>query len=146
MAVKSVLLKLSPEVHGQIVDAAKLHKRSMQSVLVSLIESWLAAGAPDPITFFDRQAGKTADGSPQGAIDTGARTAIEEMTRKLRDIQQHVLGIDAPAQPIDPWSERVLSELKDIDYPTVRQRDEGYRIRRRQPEPGHEVEEQTENQ
>jgi len=146
MAVKSVLLKLSPEAHGQVVNAALVHNRSMHSELVSLVESWLAAGAPDPVTFFDAQAGESAAGSQKGAVDIGARTAIEEMTRKLRDIQQHVLGIDAPPQPVDPWSQKVLSELRDIDYPTVRQRDDGYRIRPKQPEPGLEEEEQAENQ
>ena len=139
MAVKSVLLKLSPRAHGQIVNAALVHNRSMHSELVSLIESWLAAGAPDPVTFFGAQPGESADDSQKGAVDIGARTAIEGLTRKLRDIQQHVLGMDAPAQPTDPWAEKVLSELRDIDYPSVRQRDDGSRIRRRQLEPSSDV-------
>ena len=51
MATKSILLKVTPEVHAGIQEAAGRHQRSMQSVLVALIERWLEAGGPDPLQF-----------------------------------------------------------------------------------------------
>lgn len=143
MAVKSVLLKLSSEAHAQIQEAAKVHKRSMQSVLVTLIEAWLAAGAPDPVTFLGGQLEGTGESAQKNAVDTGARTAIEALTRTLRDIQQHVLGIDETPSPIDPWSQKVLSELKDIEYRPNPQRTDGYRIRRRRPGKPSDLEQQS---
>lgn len=114
--MKSVLLKLPPEVHTRVKDAARAHKRSMQSVLVALVESWLAAGAPDPVAFPEGKPENRVEQAPQGAIDKGARTAIEALTRTLRDIQQIALTTNKATEPEDQWSQKVISDLKGIEY------------------------------
>jgi hypothetical protein len=44
---KGVLLKLSPELHAQVTEAAKRAGRSMHASLVRVIKVWVNAGAPD---------------------------------------------------------------------------------------------------
>jgi hypothetical protein len=81
MTAKSVLLKLSPEVHAAIQDAAKRHKRSMQSVLAALIDSWLAAGAPDPLNL----SGKTDTVADKELVDLQARDKIRALQKQFDD-------------------------------------------------------------
>ncbi len=108
MAAKSILLKVTPEVHAQIQEAAGRHGRSMQNVLVALIERWLDEGGPDPKVFDLGQ----PHSAPGEGVDREARRAI----KRLVDI---VYGLQASRhqQPSDRdsdgpgWAERVLTRL-----------------------------------
>ena len=130
MAAKSVLLKLTPEVHAAVQEAAKAHKRSMQSVLCGVIENWLDAGAPDPLS------GPITTDSPRAeeTVDQGARTAIEALTRHMRDIHMQVLDIAKRPLSSDHWSHRVLSDLEDIRAPQEQPTKPLVKFRRRKPE------------
>ncbi len=108
MAAKSILLKVSPEVHAGIQEVAGRHQRSMQGVLVALIESWLQAGGPDPLQF-DMQNPQAASGA---AVDREARRAIEALVERVSDLQEQVLGLTASRDPgRSGWAERVVSDL-----------------------------------
>ena len=108
MAVKSILLKVSPEAHAGIQEAAGRHQRSMQGVLVALIESWLQAGGPDPLQF-DVVKPQPASGA---AVDRDARRAIEALVERVSDLQEQVQRLTASRDPEGPgWAERVVSDL-----------------------------------
>ena len=79
MTTKSVLLKLTPETHAAILEAAKKHKRSMHSLLTSLIEQWLASDAPDPLQ--SKEAEDPA--SRNHAVDEQARESITRIEEDL---------------------------------------------------------------
>ena len=87
--MKSILLKVSPDTHAEIQEAANRHQRSMQKVLVSLIESWLANGAPDPHLYIPSE----AEQPPEHGTDPEARAAIDAMAEKLRNLQDIVMEI-----------------------------------------------------
>ncbi len=96
MAAKSILLKVSPEAHAGIREAAGRHRRSMQGVLVALIERWLQAGGPDPLQFDVEK--------PQAAT---AATVD-----RVSDLQELGLRLTASGDPEGPgWAERVVSDL-----------------------------------
>jgi len=108
MASKSILLKVSPEVHTKIQEAAACHQRSMQSALVALIEGWLLAGGPDPL-LFNVEKPQPASGA---AIDREARRAIEALVERVSDLQEKVLSLTARRDPEPPgWAEKVMSDL-----------------------------------
>lgn len=108
MAAKSILLKVSPEVHTGIQEAAGRHQRSMQSVLVALIEGWLQAGGPDPLQF-DVEKPQPASSA---AVDREARRAIEALVERVSDLQEQVLRLTDSRDPEPPgWVERVVSNL-----------------------------------
>ena len=99
MTVKSVLLKLPPEVHAQVLEASDRHQRSMQKLLVALIEGWLAQGAPDPVEFTprsDEQAQERRFGASVNAVDQRARQAIDL-------VAQHVLKLQGSLQELQSW-------------------------------------------
>lgn len=108
MAAKSILLKVSPEAHAGIQEAAGRHQRSMQGVLVALIESWLQAGGPDPLQF-DVEKPQPASGV---AVDREARRAIEALVERVSDLQEQVLKLTA-SRDLDGlgWAQRVVSDL-----------------------------------
>lgn len=111
MATKSILLKVTPEVHAAIVEAALRQQRSMQSVLVSLIERWLAAGGPDPL-YFDLEKRQPASTE---VVDRQARQAIEALVKRVYGLQEQVTNLAAlretDRQGFDEWSEQVLADL-----------------------------------
>ena len=93
MAGKSVLLKLTPEAHAQVLGASERHQRSMQKLLVALIEGWLAQGAPDPVEFAAEHAVmSSAPAAPPaaGGADQQARQAIDLMAQKILELQSSV--------------------------------------------------------
>lgn len=45
-----VVLRVSKETHSKLRSACAKHDRSMQKIVLSLIEDWIANGSPDPRT------------------------------------------------------------------------------------------------
>jgi hypothetical protein len=111
MVSKSILLKVSPEAHAGIQEAAGRHQRSMQVVLVALIERWLAAGGPDPLQF---DMGQPAAAPSSGeVVDREARRAIKALVERVGDLQDQVLALEAREDQDWPgWAERVVSTLQ----------------------------------
>jgi hypothetical protein len=108
MAAKSLLLKVSPEVHTGIQVAAGRHRRSMQGVLVVLIERWLAAGGPDPLLFDVEKA--QVDSTV--LVDPEARQAIEALVERVAVLQEQVSNLVAGSEAKAPgWAASMLSLL-----------------------------------
>ena len=97
MAGKSVLLKLPSETHAQVLGASERHQRSMQKLLVALIEGWLAQGAPDPVEFAAKPAA-AASASPRSVegVDQRVRQAIDLLA-------QHILKLQSSVQELQQW-------------------------------------------
>lgn len=101
MAAKSVLLKLSAESHAQVMQASERHQRSMQKLLVALIEDWLDQGAPDPVELASEpgvQAHEPAASRPVDAVDQRSRQAIDLLA-------QHMLQLQSSLQELQKWRE-----------------------------------------
>ena len=108
MTVKGLLIKVSPETHAGLQAAAARHQRSMQNVLVALIERWLAAGAPDPLQF-DMA---TPPLVPPDVVDREARRAIEALVERVHLLQEQVnRGLAGREAQRQGWAERVVADL-----------------------------------
>jgi len=115
VVTKSILLKLSPEVHEKIQAAAHLHRRSMQMLLQALIETWLLDGAADPLNDL-----RGTEDSSSKAVDDGARTAIAGMADHIQELQtitaelvSQIAELKRPTTPGDAWAEQVLDGIQD---------------------------------
>ena len=93
MPGKSVLLKLSPEAHAQVLSASERHQRSMQKLLVALIEGWLAQWAPDPVEFAAEPAVAPAPSRAGEGMDQRARQAIDLLAQRMLKLQSAVVEL-----------------------------------------------------
>ena len=75
MAEVGVVLKVPQPTHTRFKEACAKHDRSMQKVLLSLLEGWVANGAPDPSSY----GGKSEGTKQHSAEDLKARRAIVEV-------------------------------------------------------------------
>ncbi len=108
VTVKGLLIKVSPETHAGLQTAAARHQRSMQNVLVALIERWLAVGAPDPLQF-DMA---TPPLVPPDVVDREARRAIEALVERVHLLQEQVnRGLAGREAQRQGWAERVVADL-----------------------------------
>lgn len=91
----TVLLKLKPGVRESLKKQAAQHKLSMQKVVEALVEGWLYADAPNPLTY-----GKVSEvpaggpGAPE-VVDQASRAAIVRLNRKLDALQREVEELTA---------------------------------------------------
>lgn len=83
MAEVGVVLKVPQATHARFKEACAKHDRSMQKVLLSLIEGWVANDAPAPSSY-----GRKLDGSQQQSTeDLKARQAIVDLASTLQKLQ-----------------------------------------------------------
>ena len=103
MAAKSVLLKLSPEVHAQVLAASSRHQRSMQKLLVALIEGWLAQGAQDPVDFAAGASKQAQESDKVDFVDT-----VDQQARQVVDLlSQRMMTMQDALQELQAWRETV---------------------------------------
>ena len=94
VAEVGVVLKLPQPTHTRLKEACAKHDRSMQKVLLSLIEGWVANGAPDPSSY-----GSKSDGSKQlSAEDLKARQAIINLASALQKLQARLEELEHSAR------------------------------------------------
>ncbi len=99
MAEVGVVLKVPQSTHARFKEACAKHDRSMQKVLLSLIEGWVASGAQDPGTY-----GRISDPPHQNQVeDLKARQAIVELAAALKKLQDRLAELKQAGQsaPID---------------------------------------------
>ena len=104
MAGKSVLLKLSPEAHAQVLAVSERHQRSMQKLLVALIEGWLAQGAPDPVEFTagpGKQAQEPERVDFVNTVDQQAREVIDLLAQRTKALQDALQELQAWRETVD---------------------------------------------
>ena len=84
MADIGVLVKVSAETHVQLKKACGKHQRSIQKVMLALLEGWLASGAPDPLEY-----GSEGGGEPvqHAFADQAARESILKLAYDIEDIE-----------------------------------------------------------
>lgn len=96
MAEVGVVLKVPQQTHARFKEACAKHDRSMQKILLSLIEGWVADGAPDPGTY-----GSKIDGSFQeSGKDLKARQAIVDLATELKKVQARLAVLEQHAQAV----------------------------------------------
>jgi hypothetical protein len=89
------VLKVPQPTHTRFKEACAKHDRSMQKVLLSLIEGWVANGAPDPSSY-----GSKSDGTKQlSAEDLKARRAIVDLASALQKMQVRLDQLERSGQP-----------------------------------------------
>lgn len=94
VAEVGVVLKLPQPTHTRLKEACAKHDRSMQKVLLSLIEGWVANGAPDPSSYSSK-----FDGSKQlSAEDLKARQAIIDLASALQKLQARLEELEHSAR------------------------------------------------
>lgn len=93
MAEVGVVLKVPQPTHTRFKEACAKHDRSMQKVLLSLMEGWVANGAPDPSSY-----GGKAEGSKQvSAADLKARQAIIDLSSSLQKLKVRLQELEHSA-------------------------------------------------
>lgn len=96
MAEVGVVLKVPQPTHTRFKEACAKHDRSMQKVLLSLIEGWVANGAPDPGAY-----GRKSDALQQNSTqDLKARQAIVDLASELKKLQVRLAALEHMAQPL----------------------------------------------
>jgi hypothetical protein len=71
-----VLLRVPADVHCELKQACQTHKRSMQKIVLGLIEEWITNGAYDPLDSVNR---------PDRTLeDPEARQAINEIFSEIQ--------------------------------------------------------------
>ena len=90
MAEIGVLVKVPEELHSQLKRASARHQRSMQKVVLALLEGWIAHGAPDPLNYGNPE----ATGNQHGFEDAGAREALIQVAAELKELKQRISAIE----------------------------------------------------
>lgn len=109
MADVGVVLKVPQDLHAQLRQACAKHDRSMQKVLLSLIDGWLASGAPDPGGY---RYG-SADVRPHASEDLQARQAIVDLAGELKRLEARLSVIESsPKGEQKPDFEAFFEQLR----------------------------------
>ena len=86
MSEIGVLVKVPAELHSAFKRASAQHQRSMQKVMVALLEGWIESGAPDPLNY-----GRGQHPGQQSSIeDIGARQALLQVASELKELKQRI--------------------------------------------------------
>lgn len=90
MSEIGVLVKVPAELHAEFKRASARHQRSMQKVMLALLEGWLENGAPDPLSYGGEQ---SAD-NIQAIEDKGAREALVALAAELKKLEKRLLKVE----------------------------------------------------
>ena len=91
MSEIGVLVKVPAELHSAFKRASGQHQRSMQKVMVALLEGWIESGAPDPLSY---GSGQHKAGKQSSTEDLGARQALLQVATELKELKQRVAQLE----------------------------------------------------
>lgn len=94
MAEVGVVLKVPQPTHTRFKEACAKHDRSMQKVLLSLIEGWVANGAPDPSSY-----GQSDASQRHSTQDLKARQAIVDLASEFKKLQDRLDALEKSVKP-----------------------------------------------
>ena len=86
-----VVLRVPQGTHAKFKVGCAKNDRSMQKVLLALIEGWVANGSPDPTTY-GRQQENTGEGA--SGVDSGARDGIIKLAKELNKIKERLTALE----------------------------------------------------
>lgn len=90
MSEIGVLVKVPAELHAELKRASLRHKRSMQKVVLALLEGWIERGAPDPLKY-----GETKGTAEEPLVkDPEAREAMVLLAKQLTQVNQRMKAIE----------------------------------------------------
>jgi len=90
MADVGVVLRVPEVTHAKLKAGCAKHDRSMQKVLVALIEGWVANGAPDPSTYGQHQ----PSNRDQAGIDHEARAGLTRLGEAFKKLSDRVSALE----------------------------------------------------
>ena len=122
MSEIGVLVKVPAELHGELKRASARHQRSMQKVMLALLEGWLENGTPDPLNYGKEQ----ANAPNQSFEDKAAREALVRLAAEVRKIEKRLGEIEteqATKEEDSPSFTKTLDLLKQLGdvYPSIQQ-------------------------
>jgi len=90
MSEIGILVKVPAELHAQLKQASLRHKRSMQKVVLALLEGWIEQGTPDPLTY-----GLSRSTAEEPLVkDAEAREAMVLLAKQLEQVNQRMRVIE----------------------------------------------------
>lgn len=122
MSEIGVLVKVPAELHAEFKRASARHQRSMQKVMLALLEGWLENGTPDPLNY-----GKAQTNAPnQNIEDKEAREALLRLAAEVSKIEKRLEEIEADKATKEEESssfKKTLDLLKQLGevYPSIQQ-------------------------
>lgn len=91
MSEIGVVLRVPQGTHAKFKVGCAKNDRSMQKVLLALIEGWVANGTPDPTNY-----GKQHENSGEGSagLDRVARDGIIQVAKELNRIKERLTALE----------------------------------------------------
>lgn len=91
MSEIGVVLRVPQGTHAKFKVGCAKNDRSMQKVLLALIEGWVANGSPDPTTY-----GRQHENSGEGSVglDREARDGIIQLAKELNRIKERLTALE----------------------------------------------------
>ena len=94
MSEIGVLVKVPEELHGKFKRASARHQRSMQKVMVALLEGWIENGAPDPLVYGSHGAPNSSTCSE----DIEARKALIQVAAEIKELKERLAIVESSKQ------------------------------------------------
>lgn len=94
MSEIGVLVKVPEELHGKFKRASARHQRSMQKVMVALLEGWIENGAPDPLAYGSHG----ASNSSTCYEDIEARQALIQVAAEIKELKGRLAIVEKAGQ------------------------------------------------
>ena len=88
MSEIGVVLRVPQGTHAKLKAGCAKNDRSMQKVLVALIEGWVANGAPDPSTYGQPQEKSTN-------VDAEAREGLVRLGKEFKKLNDRITALEA---------------------------------------------------
>lgn len=95
MSEIGVLVKVPEELHSKFKRASARHQRSMQKVMVALLEGWIENGAPDPLVYGSHGAPNSSTCSE----DIEARKALIHVAAEIKELKERLAIVERAGQP-----------------------------------------------
>lgn len=105
MSEVGLVLRVPEETHRKLKSACARHDRSMQKVVLALIEGWVANGSPDPSSY-GREVVSRID--HERGIDIKARHALQDLSQTMKSLTDR---IDKYESALDKLSDEFNSLL-----------------------------------
>jgi hypothetical protein len=86
-----VVLRVPQEIHARFKAGCAKHDRSMQKVLVTLIEGWVANGAPEPSGYGGQH---VITREETATHDQEARDGLTELAKALKKMEERITELE----------------------------------------------------
>ena len=110
-----VVLRVPQGTHAKFKVGCAKNDRSMQKVLLALIEGWVANGSPDPASYGQYQ---TDNREGSAGLDREARDGIIKLAKELSKVKERLTALEEDKirkKSSDAGMKELYEILKDDD-------------------------------